>query len=228
MRTPKSVHPLWAVRTALKKSQSEFGKMFGLSGSYIQAIELGGRKLRDELADDIMLALGVTAESLQRKRGMPTPLLQEKRIAKMMDRETCAAIISELRRLENKAGGRLRFQIDLWRKILPALQGSIRYQNTTRKLFLLLNAATHERKHLLLLARLDRWMENAVKKFRLKSRIMNITGGSYGEDWQPFKEMMRQDLPFLLPQKKQRRIRQTITGKVTLPPKGERKRRKRS
>jgi transcriptional regulator with XRE-family HTH domain len=208
-RTPKFVHPLRAVRAALNKSQPEFGKMFGVSGSYIQAIELGGRELGDELADAIMLRLGVDAESLKRKRGIPTPLLQKKRIAEIMDRETGAAHIAELRRLENKPRERLRFQIDLWCKIVPALEGSIPYQDTIRKLFLLLKAATRKGEHLTLLAQLDRWMENAAKKFRLRSTIIEISGSNYPRDWQPFRKMIWQGLPFLSPkvEKKKRRKR---------------------
>jgi transcriptional regulator with XRE-family HTH domain len=208
-RTPKSVHPLRAVRAALSKSQPEFGKMLGVSGSYIQAIELGGRELPDELADDIMIQLGVNAESLKRKRGLPVSLLQKKRIAEIMDRETGAAHISELRRLENKPRERLRFQIDLWCKILPALERSIQYQDTIRKFFLLLQAATREREHLTLLAQLDRWMENAAKKFRLQSAIIKISGSNYPRDWQPFGKMILQSLPFLSSkvEKKKRRKR---------------------
>ena len=72
---PKFIHPLRVVRTALNKSQPQFAKMFGVSTSYIQAVELGQRKLNDELADAIMLRLGVDAESLKRKRGAPVHLI---------------------------------------------------------------------------------------------------------------------------------------------------------
>src|SRR6266568_2284641 len=74
-REPKFVHPLRTVRAALKKSQPQFANMFGVSASYIQAIELGQRKLSDELADAIMLRLGVDAESLKRRRGVPVSLI---------------------------------------------------------------------------------------------------------------------------------------------------------
>src|SRR5437762_14383080 len=67
-KQPKVIHPMRAVRVALKKSQSEFGRMFGLSGSYVQAIELNHRPLCDGLADAIMLRFGIDRDSLQRPR----------------------------------------------------------------------------------------------------------------------------------------------------------------
>src|SRR5262249_9590341 len=75
-RRPKFIHPLRVVRIGLNKSQPQFAKMFGVSASYIQAVELAERTLNDELADAIMLRFGVDAESLKvdvkslkRKRG---------------------------------------------------------------------------------------------------------------------------------------------------------------
>jgi transcriptional regulator with XRE-family HTH domain len=66
---------LRTLRAALGKSQPQFAKMFGISASYVQAIELGQRTLNEELADAIMLRLGVDAESLKRKRGAPVHLI---------------------------------------------------------------------------------------------------------------------------------------------------------
>ena len=73
-RKPKFVHSLRTVRAALNKSQPQFAKMFGVSASYIQAIELGQRNLTDELADAIMLRVAETLPPEMRgvyAEGMP-------------------------------------------------------------------------------------------------------------------------------------------------------------
>jgi len=198
-RKPKFRHPLREVRDAIGKSQQQFARMFGVSASYVQAIELGQRPINDELCDDIALRLGVTARSLKQERGMPRALLEEKRIAAITDRETGAAIISELR-LRRGTRERLRFQVDRWRKMLPAIEGSIQSQDIVlRKLFLFLKVSvTHqEKKHLSVLRQLDRWIEDQTERFGLRTIVKALAKF----DWRPFNEMVLLDLPFVAAQK---------------------------
>jgi transcriptional regulator with XRE-family HTH domain len=202
-RKPKFVHPLRAVRAAINKSQPEFAKMFGVSASYIQAIELGQRNISSELADDIMLRFGVEAESLKRKRFLPVSLLRQDKIdienssssaTKKLGQEFAA--LQEI----TDPRERLQFCIEFYRKIFPGFESGIPYQEFPRKLGILIEAAVREKKHLPLLIRLDRWMENAAKKFRLETTMKVVAGNR--SDWKPFREMIWQSLPFLPPQKK--------------------------
>jgi transcriptional regulator with XRE-family HTH domain len=194
---------------ALKKSQPQFAKMFGVSASYIQAIELGQRNISSELADDIMLRFGVEAESLKRKRGLPVSLLRQDQIdiknsspsaTKKLGREFAA-----LQEITDPCE-RLQFCIEFYRKIFPYFESEVRYQNFARKVEILFTAAVREKKHLALLIRLDRWMENAVKKFGLEPTIKAVirpyVGGNREVDWQPFRELICHSLPFLPLQKK--------------------------
>lgn len=209
----KRKHPLCEVRNAIEMSQPQFAKMFGVSASYIQAIELGQRGKRstrsaiyDQLCDDIALRLGVIAESLKQERGMPTALLGKKTIAAMTDRATGAAILSELRRLEHRPRKRLRYQIDRWRKMLPAIKASIRSQDILRKLFVFVEAAGREKKELTALCQLDRWIENQVAAFNLRTTV-KVVAQCRGFDWRPFNETLLLALPILSPQQRRRKKR---------------------
>jgi hypothetical protein len=51
--------------------------MFGISESYVQAIELGQRTIKPDLAEAIMVCCGVTPASLMKKRGQPQRCLGE-------------------------------------------------------------------------------------------------------------------------------------------------------
>jgi transcriptional regulator with XRE-family HTH domain len=72
----KRVHPVRAVRDAAEVSQAEFAEMFGVSRSYIKAIEIGKRKLGDNLANAIMLRFGIDADSLKKDRRSPVSLIK--------------------------------------------------------------------------------------------------------------------------------------------------------
>jgi transcriptional regulator with XRE-family HTH domain len=76
-KRPRFIHPIRAAREALAGaegrsiSQKQFGKRLGVSGSYIQRIELGQVPPPNDLCSAIALLTGVDPESLKRKRGRP-------------------------------------------------------------------------------------------------------------------------------------------------------------
>jgi transcriptional regulator with XRE-family HTH domain len=171
-RRSKANHPLAHVRIALRKSQQEFARMFGVSASYIQAIELGQRSINDELADAIELQLGVRASSLKNEQGLPTVwLLQETTVALMMPQRISTPILSELRKLRAKPLERLRYQLALWRKMLPAMEEKAPRKEIVEKLLILLDAAARERKQLTTLSRLDRWIEDQIALLNLRRAV---------------------------------------------------------
>ncbi len=99
---------------------------------------------------------------------------------------------------------RLRFCIEFYQNVFPHFELDIRYQDFARKLEVFFDAAVGEKKHLTLIMRLDRWIEDAVRKFRLRTTI-NARAATRKVDWQPFTQILWRSLPFLPPPKKQRR-----------------------
>jgi transcriptional regulator with XRE-family HTH domain len=208
-RKPRFNHPLREVRVAIGESQQQFARMFGVSASYIQAIELGQRNISSELADDIMLRLGIEAESLKRRRGFPMSLLRSDKVKLKSETVKIRKLAQEFAALQRTTvpRERLRGQIEFYQKIFPYFESEVRYEDFVRKLEVFFTGAVREKKHLTLLMRLDRWLEGAAKKFRLQAAIMKIAGRNYAEDWQPFRDLLLQSFPFLPPQKKRRRFR---------------------
>jgi transcriptional regulator with XRE-family HTH domain len=173
------------VRLALGKSQTEFANMFGVSASYIQAIELGGRTINDELCDDIELRLGVKANSLKQKQGLPTVWLLQERTVALMPQRISEPILSKLRKLRRKPRERLRYQLALWKKMLPAMEEKAPRKEIVEKLLILLDAAAAERKHLTALLQLDRWIEDQIALLNLRKPIRIIAQ----KRGQPFSKM---------------------------------------
>jgi transcriptional regulator with XRE-family HTH domain len=217
---PKFFHPLRAVRAALKKSQPEFAKMFGVSASYIQAIELGQRKLSDELADAIMLRLGVDAESLKRKIGAPVSLISSENAEftvwsrmspKRGDLDGLERVDEEYETVRKVGDPNERFRLSLafWQKrIVPSWkseQWMIR-EGLNNKLEMLFEAAERENKYHALTMRLSRWIENAVTEFRLRTTINAIrsTRTGYDAQWPTFMETLSKSFR-LKPSRSQRR-----------------------
>jgi transcriptional regulator with XRE-family HTH domain len=178
MRKSQSDHPLAKVRIALGKLQKEFAEMFGVSASYIQAIELGQRgknpkhsAIYDQLCDDIELQLGVRASSLKQEHGEPIVwLLQEQTVA-LMPQRISAPILSKLRKLRDKPLERLRYQLDLWKKMLPTIEARAPRKQVVEKLLILLDAAAQQRKQLTALSRLDRWIEDQIALLNLRKAV---------------------------------------------------------
>jgi len=218
-RRPKFIHPLRSVRQALRKSQLQFAKMFGVSASYIQAVELGQRKLNDQLADAIMLRLGVDAESLKRKRGAPVHLIgsgkaeftlwsgeKTSRSQAEMDE-----VVREYAALKKVADQRERFRrcILFWQKgIVPAWK-SDQWQVgdvLDNKLGLLFEAAEREHKYHSVAMRLSRWIDNVVREYRLRITIDVIRNSRSGRDaqWPAFMDTLSESFR-LKPRSRRRR-----------------------
>jgi Helix-turn-helix. len=173
-RKSKSDHPLAKVRIALGKLQKEFAEMFGVSASYIQAIELEERTINDELCDDIELQLGVRASSLKQKHGEPIVwLLQEQTVA-LMPRRISEPILKELRQLRNKPRERLRYQLALWQQMQPTMEEKAPRKELIEKLLIFLDAAAAKRTQLKALLRLDRFIEDQIAFFDLRKAIGSI------------------------------------------------------
>ena len=214
-REPKFTHPLRTVRAALKKSQPQFAKMFGVSASYIQAIELGQRNLTDELADAIMLRLGVDAESLKRKRGVPVSLIGSNKAEFLLQsesRDDLEKVYKDYKALKKvrDQGERFRRSVVFWHKTIVPAWRSEQWQvrdALDNKLGLLFEAAELENKYHAVAMRLSRWIDDAVNEFRLR----------IGRDaqWPTFMETLSGSFTLLPLSKKHRKIRQTITGKIT-------------
>jgi transcriptional regulator with XRE-family HTH domain len=222
-RKPKFTHPLRTLRAALGKSQPQFAKMFGVSASYMQAVELGQRKLNDELADAIMLRLGVDAESLKGRRSMPKPLLLSARNMKialligdsphLTLLQKFVQLLNEVRkvgypRLEKKLNSDQLFylfqaHVKFWEKqIAPNWEWSSPYHALNSKLEILFEAAKREKKHFTLAMRLSRWIEKSANEFRLRTTINAITGANSAR-WPSFMQTLADS--FNLPQRQRRK-----------------------
>jgi transcriptional regulator with XRE-family HTH domain len=140
---PKFVHPVRALRTAARLTQPQFAKLFGVSASYVQAIELGERQINDDLAYAMMTRFGASPRSLKKKRGRP----------KMYSRR---ATIQE--------------RIEEWAKIAQQLNDDILTVLSNvmiPKLIVLSEAARRKRKGPALAISLDRWLAAAERDYSL-------------------------------------------------------------
>jgi transcriptional regulator with XRE-family HTH domain len=196
------------------KSQQQFARMFGVSASYIQAIELGQRNISNELADAIMLQLGIDAESLKRRRSMLRSLVESGRAELMLwrgpssERAEMYPLFDEYTKLKKIAdpNERLRRSILFWQKITPHWDWYIARRALDDKLALLFEAATREKKHFPLAMRLSRWIENSVSDFRLRTTI-DAVRATRKTDWPPFMETLSESFRLLPRHEKQRRRR---------------------
>jgi transcriptional regulator with XRE-family HTH domain len=213
-RKPKFVHPLRALREAFKISQSEFGKMFGVSASLIQLIELGERNLNDDLADAIMLHFGIDAESLKRKHGAPVSVVHldnfnftfgpakdaptwppSKEYRSIMQAVRACDRLTKIRSERE----RLRLSVLFWQTyVLPSW-----WMNHDRvraalnnKLDLLFEAAKQKNRFHSVAARLHRWIDKtADKEFQLRKAINIIRTSKEGDaaKWPTFIETLEPD-----------------------------------
>jgi transcriptional regulator with XRE-family HTH domain len=218
-RRPKFTNPLRVVRDALGMSQPQFAGILGISASYLQAIELGQRDLRDDLADEIMLRYGVDAESVKRKRGMPRHLIGSNAAhytlltassKSWMPAESRRVVYHGLRiprvirdRLEEYRAlwkpknerERLRRMILFWKeKIVPAWQSD---QSRVRdvlnnKVGLLFEAAERENKYYSVAARLSRWIDKVVRECQLRTTIDAVSMSRTGRqtEWPTFMQTL--------------------------------------
>ena len=217
-RRPRFIHPLRAVRRALGKSQLQFARMFGVSASYIQAVELGQRNLNDELADAIMLRCGVDASSLKRKRGKPEflsyfneeladAILRSGKHHVPVNPETWRAVeeFADLRKVTDERE-RLRRLFAFWRcVILPALKA---YQWQVHaalggKVALLFEAAERENKYYSVAMQLSRVIDTLVDEHDLLTTINVIRGRPRGTRWPSFMDIL--SLSFRLKPRRRRR-----------------------
>jgi transcriptional regulator with XRE-family HTH domain len=202
---PRFNHPLRELRDALGKTQWQFARMFGVSRPYIQAIELGQRTINDTLCDDIAAKLGVTAKSLKEKRGMPRALLSEV-VVWLMPVRIRERILPRLEKLQDQPRERLHYQLELWGKLLPAIEKSVDRKYFERKLGIFLDAAAREKKLRPVLLKLDRWIENQIASCNLRSTIKSLARNAK-YDWRALDEW-----PINLPD-------QSLAGETGRPPK---------
>ena len=74
------------VRDVLKLSQTEFGKRLGLGRSYISAIELGQRNVKDRLIFEICREFGISERWLRTGEGdMYAPKAHPAKVSSMVD-----------------------------------------------------------------------------------------------------------------------------------------------
>ena len=69
VRLPKKIHSLNRVRHVIGMTQKDFAFQIGISSRMLQSIELGERRLSEDVVDAVYLLTGVTPESL--KKGNP-------------------------------------------------------------------------------------------------------------------------------------------------------------
>ena len=69
VRLPKKIHSLHRVRHLIGMTQKDFAFQIGISSRMLQSIELGERRLSEDVVDAVYLLTGVTPESL--KKGIP-------------------------------------------------------------------------------------------------------------------------------------------------------------
>ena len=180
--------------------------MFGVSASYIQAIELGQRKISDELADAIMLRLGVDAESLKRKTGKPVSLIGLGKVSFTLwnkaspnrdDLDDLEKANEEYDALESLGDPNecFRQSVAFWQNRVVRSWESEQWRVRDalgNKLEMLFEAANRENKYHALAMRLSRWIEDAVTEFRLRATINVIRGTRSGRhaDWPTFMETL--------------------------------------
>jgi transcriptional regulator with XRE-family HTH domain len=170
-RKPKISSPMRELRLALGKTQTQFGRMFGISRIYAQSIELGQRPMPDDLGDEIELKFGLRPGALKQKKGMPVVWLFQERTVVVLPQRISEPILKELRKLRDQPRERLRYQIDRWQKMLPAMEKNAPRNEVVDKLLMLLDAAASEQKQLSALWRLDRWIENQIASLKLREPI---------------------------------------------------------
>ena len=69
VRLPEKIHSLNRVRHVIGMTQKDFAFQIGISSRMLQSIELGERRLSEDVVDAVYLLTGVTPESL--KKGIP-------------------------------------------------------------------------------------------------------------------------------------------------------------
>src|SRR5262245_33776410 len=200
-RLPRFIHPVRAVRQALKKTQRQFAKMFGVSTSYLQAIELGTRKVPDHLADSIMLRFGVDPDSLKNKHGRPEFLLASDKMDLFYGglRAPNTPLTNRVLR-EFDERKTLADEHEQWRRafafwhhlVLPAWQHDHArvHGSLTRKLNLLLEAAQHDNNFHCVALHLTRLIDALAREYRLHTIIdaVSIERTGHKAQWPSFME----------------------------------------
>lgn len=153
MAKAKMVHPLRAVREAVALSRSKFARLVGTSESYVEAIEYGSRTMNEELAESIMLRLGIDAESLSpasssRCWSKPKSAMGGRQLSNAQQIKDC---ISEWEWHVDHLNEAAPETFENW--ILPKIRQ-------------LIGAATTQRSAVVL--SLDKWVAQTIEEFSLK------------------------------------------------------------
>jgi transcriptional regulator with XRE-family HTH domain len=157
-RPPTIENPVRILRDALGKTQSAFANEIGISAKYLQKIELGERRLTDDLADFFMAAFGVTQDSVKEKTGRPLHLLEN---------EDHLDLVTNIARWQSMSDLLETFiQKDIKAYFLPKLQLLFTAAGQQKR------TAAHQSKRILQLAlRLDRWINDVIKVYDLNAAV---------------------------------------------------------
>ena len=175
--------------------------MFGISTSYLQAIELGTRKVPDHLADAIMLRLGVDPDSLKNKHGHPEFLLASDKVdlfyggLRCPDTPLTNRVLREFDERKTLADEHEQWRraFAFWRHlVLPAWQHDHpQVENVLQhKLTLLLEAAERYGQFHTLALHLTRVIDALVREYRLHTIIddVSIERTGHKAQWPSFME----------------------------------------
>jgi transcriptional regulator with XRE-family HTH domain len=154
-KKPKRIHPLRSLRETLGKTQGRFAKMVGVSESYIQAIELGQRQISDDLALDIAANYGLNPEWLKGK-------------AKVFN-NGCATLRESCQTIGDTLSRSFRDDVEFFVDSIEA------------KVEILLAAAQRERKEIAVLLSLQKWIDDATKRYGLGTTIKAVLNSQSAE-----------------------------------------------
>jgi transcriptional regulator with XRE-family HTH domain len=145
-KLPKS--PLAQLREGLGKNQLQFAELIGGSKSLVSKMERGTKHVTKELALELMLLFGCDPESIQKNKGRLKHLLLPKHP--------------------------LPEQMSEWKKKIPIIDSdvyTILVYALVPKLLVLTIAAASDQRGLVLLARLDHWIEETVASLKLEKAV---------------------------------------------------------
>lgn len=163
------VHPLRIVRKSQGLSRTKFARLFGVSASWIEKIEIGRSELNDELAEAIMIRYGLSAVSLKVKPGA--------------DRWTKPKSIYG-RVLPN--AGAVANQIERWKLASEFVNDSAdgALMALVYRLRILIRAATAKNCAAAAILSLEGWINKTIEDLRLRFEIRKSANFDY-DNWLP-------------------------------------------
>jgi transcriptional regulator with XRE-family HTH domain len=156
-------NPVRVLREALHLTQRRFAERLGVSESYIQQVELGKKRLSNEVAARITVQFGMRPDSMQAERGEPKALLHAR-------------------------PGSLRHRVKEWQveggedKFNEDAVAALRDIHLP-KLVILFEAAVSKKRGMLAALLLDEAIEDLAERLQVTAAMKNRARleGSYGE-----------------------------------------------